>query len=129
MHDYLRVIPLNEKIAKWLGWEIFYEEYDTEKCWPVFIPSGKPRRTHSIDAIPVPDFLRFMDAHIKWTVPKLDRFMLQTQLKESFKDTPEVSGLIEAYVRKGDFIGHGEGATPAMAFSLALEKLIDQEGK
>jgi hypothetical protein len=79
--------------------------------------------------IPTPGFLHSMDAHIKWTVPKLDRFMLQTQLKESFKSTPEVSGVIEAYVRKGDIVGHGAGATPAMAFSLALEKLIDQEGK
>jgi hypothetical protein len=35
---------------------IFYMDYDEEKHWPQYIPSGKPRRTHEIDAKPVPNF-------------------------------------------------------------------------
>jgi hypothetical protein len=36
--------------------KIHYSEEDTNKEWPEFIPSGKPWRTHQIDARPVPYF-------------------------------------------------------------------------
>jgi hypothetical protein len=36
--------------------KIHYGEEDTNKEWPEFIPSGKPWRTHQIDARPVPYF-------------------------------------------------------------------------
>ncbi len=35
---------------------IFYQDYDTDRFYPYYIPSGKPRRTHEIDAKGVPNF-------------------------------------------------------------------------
>ncbi|MFA5306512.1 MAG: hypothetical protein WC365_03620 [Candidatus Babeliales bacterium] len=36
--------------------KIYYEEFDTEHEYPCFILSGKPWRTHRIDARPIPHF-------------------------------------------------------------------------
>ena len=36
--------------------KIHYAEYDTEQEYPEYIPSGKPWRTHQIDAKPLPHF-------------------------------------------------------------------------
>lgn len=36
--------------------KIFYGEWDEYKTCPMYIPSGKPRRTHAIDAIPLPPY-------------------------------------------------------------------------
>lgn len=41
--------------------KIFYEDYDTDKEHPMFIPSGKSRRTHMIDAVEVPYFSKRID--------------------------------------------------------------------
>lgn len=48
--------------------KIYYEDYDTDKEWPLFIPSGKPWRTHKIDATPVPQFTENISA--TWQVVK-----------------------------------------------------------
>ena len=36
--------------------KVHYSEWDTEKQAPEYIPSGKPWRTHHIDARPIPPF-------------------------------------------------------------------------
>jgi hypothetical protein len=36
--------------------KIYYADWDAEKHSPLYIPSGKPWRTHHIDARPVPQF-------------------------------------------------------------------------
>lgn len=35
---------------------VWFEGWDTDQEFPRYIPSGKPRRTHSLDAMPVPRF-------------------------------------------------------------------------
>lgn len=37
--------------------KVYYGEWDTDKSCPEYIPSGKPWRTHQIDAKPIPHFL------------------------------------------------------------------------
>lgn len=37
--------------------KVHFQGYDAERRFPYFIPSGKPWRTHQIDAKPLPDFL------------------------------------------------------------------------
>ena len=36
--------------------KVFYVEPEQDPEWPMFIPSGKSRRTHMLDAQPVPHF-------------------------------------------------------------------------
>ena len=36
--------------------KVYYSKWDTEKENPQYIPSGKPWRTHQIDAKPIPHF-------------------------------------------------------------------------
>ena len=50
-----------EKVFGWKG-EVFYEDWDELKEFPNMIPSGKPRKTHAIDAKPVPSFTTHISA-------------------------------------------------------------------
>jgi len=43
--------------------KVYYSEWDTEKQNPEYIPSGKPWRTHQIDAKPIPHFSASPDAN------------------------------------------------------------------
>ena len=52
--------------------KIHYGKWDTEKKFPQYIPSGKPWRTHQIDAKPVPAFSTHI-AHAWEIVEKLRR--------------------------------------------------------
>lgn len=110
---------LNIKIAEWLGYKIFYEEWDSEHKSPMFIPSGKPKRTHMIDAIPVPNFTDSMDACIKWIVPafitKYGKIMFYALLQD-----------IIAHIGLCDDEQVGFDCLPLM-LCLAVEKLIDSE--
>ncbi len=36
--------------------KVYYQEHDRKQEWPEYIPSGKPWRTHQIDARPIPHF-------------------------------------------------------------------------
>ncbi len=49
---------LNVEIARlvWPKMRLFYEDWDTDKLHPMCIPSGKPLRTHKIDARPIPRY-------------------------------------------------------------------------
>ena len=64
-------MELNEKLAKWAGFKLHYNDWDEERQFPYFIPSGKPWRTHKIDSRPVPNFPEDLNACFKWLVPKL----------------------------------------------------------
>jgi len=62
---------LNNRLVESVGIKkIHYEEWDTEHQIPMFIPSGKPWRTHQIDAMPVPKLYLSMDACLTWLWPK-----------------------------------------------------------
>jgi hypothetical protein len=64
-----------QKIWQFAGIKkVYYEDYDEGKEYPMFIPSGKPWRTHKIDAMPVPDFVHDMNACIRLIMPKLKRW-------------------------------------------------------
>ena len=64
---------LNNRLANAIGIKkIYYEEWDTEHQSPMFIPSGKPWRTHQIDAMPVPKFYLSMDSCMKWIWNKIE---------------------------------------------------------
>jgi len=63
--------------------KIYYEEWDEEKESPMYIPSGKPWRTHKIDAKTLPAFSQYAAPAIQVAgqffrckidmVPKLER--------------------------------------------------------
>lgn len=42
--------------------KVYYSEWDTGKEYPEYIPSGKPWRTHQVDAKPMPHFTTSPDA-------------------------------------------------------------------
>ena len=116
---------LNEKLAvRFLGIKkIFYGEWDSDKSWPMYIPSGKPWRTHQIDARPVPQFTASLDACFKLLVPKL----LEKELSVSITvDVANSLAIIRDKFDKTPAIwraAHREH--PELAFCLAIEKLID----
>lgn len=49
-------LELRLACAEVLGHKVFYQDYDDGKKFPYYIPSGKPKRTHMIDAMPLPDY-------------------------------------------------------------------------
>lgn len=118
---------LNEKLAiKFLGIKkVYYGEWDEDKVSPMYIPSGKPWKTHQIDAVLMPRFTNSLDACFNWLVSKL-------------QEKSEVVSLI-AYEHSGYCClithmladePHSEGkdeSNPALALCLAIEKLIDKE--
>ena len=118
---------LNEKIAKWLGFKLIYNDWDTEEEFPYFIPSGKPKRTHMIDAIPMPNFTESMDACIKFIVPKLDFINILKDIDDT-KYIVEV-GIIVDKETCGYECVYSENESLPMAFCLAVEKLIDAQNK
>lgn len=123
---------LNEKIAKWLGFKLIYNDWDTEEEFPYFIPSGKPKRTHMIDAIPMPNFTESMDACIKWIVSKIDTFEISYDYQEI--DSTEQSYHVSVYkIIDENTAGYKEfnakDESLPTAFCLAVEKLIDAQNK
>jgi len=114
---------LDKKLAvHFLGIKKIYydEEWDTDKINPMYIPSGKPWRTHRIDAKIIPYFTFSFDACIKWIVPKLDYFCLQ---KEEYGD----KGFYADVSIGEQYAEYYQGETLALAFCLAVEKLIGKE--
>jgi hypothetical protein len=54
--------------------KIFYDEdWDTEHKSPMYIPSGKPKRTHMIDAVLVPRFTTSIAACFTYLIPEMNR--------------------------------------------------------
>jgi hypothetical protein len=68
---------LNEKLIKWLYPKARVRHGD---FYSEFIPSGKPWRTHMIDAQEVPNFTTSLDACFKWLIPKLTRRCIDPEI-------------------------------------------------
>ena len=62
--------------------KLHYSDYDSDKEFPYYIPSGKPWRTHQIDAKPLPRFSG--DISDAW--PVLER-LIERGLTEDFFNT------------------------------------------
>jgi hypothetical protein len=114
----------NELITKWCGFKIFYDEtWDTEHKNPMFIPSGKPKRTHMIDAVMLPDFQNDFNACLQWVVPKLEKYCTL-----SFKYYNELwyCGIL-THMKNIEVMVTNRSLS--VAFTDAIEKLIDSEEK
>ena len=112
---------LNERLAIYfLGIKkIYYSEWDTDKHYPMYIPSGKPWRTHQIDAKPIPNFLDpnyGIASCFKWLVPKLDDWKLQKD------DDAVIAGAWLDSKYEND-----RNNNPALALCLAIEKLLPND--
>jgi hypothetical protein len=115
---------MNEKIAKWCGFKIFYDEtWDTEHKNPMFIPSGKPKRTHMIDAVMLPDFQNDFNACLQWVVPELNKrgYMIDIVIYL------DLSYLICIHDPEFNNLYEGDGQSLPAAFCNALLKLIKEE--
>lgn len=47
---------LDLKLAAAMDIQVYYHDWDAEREMPVYIPSGKPWKTHSLEAKPLPNF-------------------------------------------------------------------------
>ena len=115
---------INEKLAKWLDWELHYHDWDNMREFPYYIPSGKPWRTHQIDSRPLPRFARFLDAQ----KPLWDKASKDYTLSLYSYDGKWAFVIWQPEPdEKPIFVA--EDPDPAMASALAFCKLIDSEGK
>lgn len=116
---------LNEKLAReFLGVKkIYYSEWDEDKTSPMFIPSGKPWRTHQIDSCLIPRFTDSLDSCFQGLVRKLSKDSWDAI---RFRETPDgwVCQIYSDRLRVGY---DGYGASPSVALCLAVEKLIDRK--
>ncbi len=115
-------MELNEKLAKWAGFKLHYNDWDEERQFPYFIPSGKPWRTHKIDSRPVPNFPEDLNACFKWLVPKLKDKVdwIQFELDAGWICWLDLG-------EEGQYSNQQDGVeTPALALCKAIEQLIDK---
>lgn len=123
---------LNIKLAThFLGIKkIYYGDWDEDKISPMFIPSSKPWRTHSIDAIPVPNFTSSLDACFRWLTPKIEYVEVVIFCDKERGSGKQGLGYSAQLRDEADNIkGHSPEwyETPSLALCLAIEKLIDYD--
>lgn len=115
---------LNEKMVKlvWPKARIRYVDEEGFECQPQYIPSGKSWRTHAIDVVPLPSFVRDLNACVIHLVPLVDAAYFDI-----------AGGRTIVKLCKGDTFDEKSWAlaesthNPAVAFCLALEKLLEQQ--
>jgi hypothetical protein len=103
--------------------KIHYEEWDIDKQFPMYIPSGKPWRTHQIDARPIPNFTSSMDTCIKWIVPILKQDGVFTILFDYITNGVHCSLLGD------EKVSVEIGETESLAFCLAAIKYFSEVKK
>ena len=99
--------------------KIYYSEWDTDKSYPLYIPSGKPWRTHQIDAARVPDFTQSLNACFKLLLPKITQLygeQIRDKLLHQWID--ELKGLPETDPDLSDIL---------LPLCLGIEKLIPND--
>jgi len=107
--------------------KIYYGEWDEDKSWPLYIPSGKPWRTHKIDAKPIPRFTDSLDACFQLLVPKLMELNKGATVGQD-KVGGSYAAIFVPFAEECEIeIDHEE--TVSLALCLAVEQLIDKEGK
>ncbi len=113
---------LNDKIAKWCG----FKQYMTSLIY--FPPNIEPK--YPQDAINLPDFSHSLNAQSEWIYPELKKRKLRI---EYFRDYSFIGTTEHCYHHWTILDNHsieGTGSHPdssAIAFALAVEKLIDSE--
>ena len=122
---------LNKKLAEWVGWtHIPYKKHPdgykiNDACW--LEPDYKVFTLEHWKFNP-PDFTESLDACFKWLVPEV--------IDNVEKDSIEISILCPmvgcefwvVHIRNRQVtIGQASAETMALAFCLAIEKLIDSE--
>jgi len=80
MNDTIIDRALDLKLSEAMGITIYYDEWDTAQEIPLHIPSGKPWKTHSLEAKPLPNFhnnygaaFSLLDLFKEMTAFKLER--------------------------------------------------------
>lgn len=118
--------------------KIYYSEWDTDKSSPMCIPSGKPWRTHQIDARPVPCFTRDIDACFRVLVPKskMDTLWIINNLDSPTPKIEYCFGFIRG--KDNDLICWSRDLpeedclspianTPSLAVCYAIDKLLSHD--
>ena len=124
---------LNRKLAEWAGfsirsvWDTGFQLFKTPQKPS---PDGAHYDEEEFEenwykAISTDYFTSSLDACFKWLVPKLFHKDIMVRTVHS-SGTPSFEGYLHR-IGHGDYWGVAE--TPALALCLALEKLIDAEGK
>lgn len=117
------VQKLNKKLAEWAGFA-YQEEMVSIK--DEIHDASTPRLVRAwvspigfLQRWP-PNFIQSLDACFRWLVPKLDGVGVVDGLKYGY--------FLGTASKNGNFYQH-EAQSPALALCLAIEKLIDSEGK
>ena len=107
---------LNEKLAKWAGF--LKGKYDQ---WA-------PPHGFRDPVGPVPDFTADLNACFKWLVPKANskRFSVEIWAGDNGRVSVDVAPSLSMNGRLCN--SYNDEHNPALAFCLAIEKLIDAEG-
>lgn len=90
--------------------KVYYGEWDTDKEYPEYIPSGKPWRTHQIDAKPIPHFSTNPDAAyvLKLKMAKKYHWLIKSPFAP---DLQWIAGLtplnVSGWNGNPDFVAHG----------------------
>lgn len=99
---------LDKKLAEWAGFKRSWSNISRDFAW-----SDSPDGHWLVDA--PPNFTQSLDACFRWLVPKLGACSILSY----------GNGRYGAAIHYPHFEGDAE--TPALAFSLAIEQLIDEE--
>ncbi len=103
---------LNEKIALFAGFT-----FSKHGDWLIpNAPKGKYSVEYQVNK--PPNFTNSFDAHIRWTIPKLESFAIYLG---------ECTLEAEIDTEKDTYLAQNKSLP--LAFALALEKLIDSEGE
>ena len=112
---------LNEKLVRWVcpKARISRGEFGSE-----FIPSGKPFRTHQIDAKPVPHYTRSLDDCFRDLIPRVD-IEATRDLDIQFthrEDKPD--NVWQVVISSGGInMGVGEGS-PSLGLCVAINNFL-----
>ena len=125
-------MELNQKLAEWVGFKrlpkgnkaFHYEGGDRVMNW---MPPGETDWFMSVAV--VPHFTDSMDSCFHWLMPKLKEMELFVKYTIMFDMPPHRVSHYWAFQERMSLVGTGEDAnSPALAFCLAVEQLIDNKG-
>jgi hypothetical protein len=103
---------------------IYYPDYmeDAKKEFPYWIPSGKPWRTHQLDAMPVPRLSTTWPG-LGLVVEEMERRGFGWSIGQSIP--PEKEAWVEFW--KHDWVFEGGGPTPFLAAVRAAIKAVEEK--
>jgi len=118
---------LNDELLEWAGWHWEKNEISNGCFIPILLSPAEELIEGHIGYIPEhkPNLTQSLDACFKWLVPELkERGYWFIFTGHTFK-----TGMWIARVKSNIFEVSGKGDTLALALCLAIEKLIEGEGK